>query len=230
MAVHLNSIRPAAPLPTPQVRAHAVAPTGRTTAPATSGRSELEEAGDFRAVLSLRSSAATGTRASAPSTATSTPATAQPQTAPAAQAVATTPAPAAADPNSASGASASINGAPTAEQVFGSSPWLSDPTGTGPGGLTFGYNPLYFATPQTAAVVAQMVGGTVVQDNEFTKDTPGDPFAQQQPNEMVELPGGALINPGLIASLYTHGLPQWEIDQAITNEVNSAEASVKTGA
>jgi len=47
---------------------------------------------------------------------------------------------------------------------------------------------------------------------------------------MVQLPDGALINPGLIASLYTHGLPQWEINQAITNDVNTAEASVNTGA
>ena len=71
-----------------------------------------------------------------------------------------------------------------------------------------------------------MVGGKVVEDNEFTKNTPGDPFAQQQPNEMVELPNGALINPGLVASLYTHGYSQRVVNQAISNEVAGAEASV----
>jgi hypothetical protein len=114
----------------------------------------------------------------------------------------------------------------TAEQVFGANPWLTNPTGVGPNGLTFSYNPLYFATPSTAQQVAQMVGGKVVEDYEFTKDTPGDPFAQLQPNEMVELPNGALINPGLIASFYTHGYPNSYVNQAIASEVAGAEPPV----
>jgi len=114
----------------------------------------------------------------------------------------------------------------TAEDVFGANPWLTNPTGSCPNGQTFGYNPIYFATANTAEEVAKMVGGTVVQDDEFTKNTPGDPFVQQQANEMVELPDGALINPGLIASLYTHGYPQSMVNQSIAAEVASAEASV----
>ena len=222
MDVHLNSVRPAASFPTAPVRAHAAA-SGTTTTRSASAKSTAENAGGFRAVLSLPSSGnGTGTR-STPAT-SSTTATQPPASTSTSASTTTTPS------SSSAAAPATVNGAPTAEQVFGANPWISNPSGTGPDGIAFGYNPIYFATAQTAAVVAQMVGGKVVQDNEFTKNTPGDPFAQQQPNEMVQLPDGALINPGLIASLYTHGLPQWEINQAITNDVNTAEASVNTGA
>src|SRR6266404_7171005 len=41
--------------------------------------------------------------------------------------------------------------APTADSVFGPNPWMSNPTGIGPNGLPYSYNPFYFATPQTAA-------------------------------------------------------------------------------
>jgi hypothetical protein len=158
-------------------------------------------------------SAATAASASAIAAAKSTAATSAASTTTTSQAAAATT-----DPNA----------APTAQEVFGANPWVTNPTGVGPTGVTFGYNPLYFATASTAADVAQMLGGTVVQDNEFTKDTPGDPFAQQQPNEMVELPDGAIVNPGIIASLYTHGYPQSQVEQAISSEVASAEASVTT--
>jgi hypothetical protein len=109
---------------------------------------------------------------------------------------------------------------PTAESVFGANPWVTNPTGVGPNGATYGYNPFYFASPQTAATVAQMVGGTVVQSNQFTGN--GGAFTQQQPNQMVQLPNGQLINPGLIASFYTHGYPQSYVDQLVANEVKNA--------
>ncbi len=111
------------------------------------------------------------------------------------------------------------NPAPTAESVFGPNPWLSNPTGAAPNGITYSYNPLYFATPQTAAKVAQMVGGTVVESNSFT--TNGGPFAQQQPCQMVRLADGRLINAGLVASFYTHGYPQSYIDKLVAAEVNN---------
>jgi hypothetical protein len=133
-------------------------------------------------------------------------------------------------PSSAPAATSDPKTVRTAEQVFGASPWVTNPTGTGPNGLVFGYNPIYFATASTAADVAGMVGGTVVEDSEFTKNTPSDPFAQQQPNEMVELPDGALINPGVIASFYTHGYQQSEVNQDIANEVAGAEASLTSTA
>ncbi|HEV2447163.1 MAG TPA: hypothetical protein VGS58_14625, partial [Candidatus Sulfopaludibacter sp.] len=108
--------------------------------------------------------------------------------------------------------------APTAESVFGDNPWLTNPTGLNPDGTTYSFNPQYFATPQTAAMVAQMVGGTVVQSNEMT-NAPGSPYMQQQPNQMVQLKDGKLINPGLVAGFYTHGYPQSMVDQMIANEV-----------
>jgi hypothetical protein len=109
---------------------------------------------------------------------------------------------------------------PTAESVFGPNPWVTNPTGIGPNGATYGYNPIYFASPDTAAKVAQMAGGTVVQSNQFTGN--GGAFSQQQPNLMVQLPNGHLINPGLVASFYTHNYPQSYVDQLVTNEINNS--------
>jgi len=114
---------------------------------------------------------------------------------------------------------ASATSTPTAESVFGANPWLTDPTGTGPTG-TYGYNPYYFATAQTAADVASLVGGTVVQVDEFAPPMSG-PFAQNQPNEMVQLSNGTLLNPGLVASFYTHGYSQSTINDMISSEVTN---------
>ncbi len=110
--------------------------------------------------------------------------------------------------------------APTAESVFGPNPWVTNPTGIGPDGSAYSYNPYYFATPATAAKVAQMLGGTVVQNYSFTPN--GGPFAQQQACTMVKLPDGRLVNPGLVASFYTHGYPQSYIDMMIAAEVRNA--------
>jgi hypothetical protein len=117
-------------------------------------------------------------------------------------------------------AAATQSPAPTAESVFGPNPWLVNPTGQGPDGAPYSYNPYYFATPQTAAKVAQMLGGTVVQSNVFTPN--GGAFAQTQPNQMVQLPDGRLINAGLIASMYTHGYPQSYIDELVAAAVKEA--------
>ena len=110
--------------------------------------------------------------------------------------------------------------APTAESVFGPNPWVTNPTCQGPDGSSISYNPYYFATASTAAKVAQMVGGTVVQAYQFTPN--GGGFAQQQSNYMVKLADGRLINPGLVASFYTHGYSQSYVDQMVANEVNNA--------
>ncbi|HUK15465.1 MAG TPA: hypothetical protein VLW65_03595 [Bryobacteraceae bacterium] len=230
MAIQFHPVRqaPVELTTAAQARSHAVAAAGKTTQNRSVGShtDASETATSFRAVYSARSpsAGAIGVKAT-PAPASSTAPTASSPAVSTQSTVAATPpasAPAAAVP------APQDNQVLTAEQVFGANPWVTDPTGTGPNGITFGYNPLYFATPSTAAQVAQMVGGKVVEDNEFTKNTPGDPFAQQQANEMVELPDGGLINPGLIASLYTHGLPQWEVNQAIANDVAGAEASVNS--
>ena len=107
---------------------------------------------------------------------------------------------------------------PTAQSVFGANPWIANPGGKGPNGTTYGYNPIYFATPATAAKVAQMVGGKVVETSAIT---PYGPFQQNQPNEMVQLPNGRLLNAGIIASFYDHGYSQQYINMMVSNEVNS---------
>jgi hypothetical protein len=108
--------------------------------------------------------------------------------------------------------------APTPESTFGASPWMANPVGKNPDGTLFGYNPWYFATPQAAAQVAQMLGGTVVASNEFT--AAGSPFVQQQPNLMVQMPDGRKINAGLVASFYAHGYPQSYINTLIAAQIN----------
>ncbi len=109
--------------------------------------------------------------------------------------------------------------APTAESVFGANPWITDPTGTAPDGSSYGYNPLYFATAATAAQVAEMMGGKVVASDQLAN---AGGFVQQQPNEMVQLANGGLVNAGLVASFYTHGYPQSYIDSLIQNEIEGA--------
>lgn len=106
---------------------------------------------------------------------------------------------------------------PTAQSVFGDNPWITNPGGVAPNGVTYGYNPYYFATPSTASKVAQMIGGTVVQTNAIT---PYGPFQQNQPNQMVQLPNGKQLNAGIIASFYDHGYSQQYINMLISNEVN----------
>ena len=106
---------------------------------------------------------------------------------------------------------------PTAQSVFGPNPWIANPGGVAPNGVSYNYNPYYFATPATAAKVAQMVGGTVVETNAIT---PYGPFKQNQPNEMVQLANGRLLNAGIIASFYDRGYSQQYINMLISNEVN----------
>jgi len=115
---------------------------------------------------------------------------------------------------------------PTAESVFGQDVWMSDPIGITPDNTVFEYNPIYFATESTAQTVAQMVGGTVVTENVFTQ--PGNSFVQQQPNYMVKMPNGALINPGLVASFYTCGFSQSQINTMIAQEVANTPPPAQT--
>jgi hypothetical protein len=66
-----------------------------------------------------------------------------------------------------------------------------------------------------------MLGGTVVAANEIVTAA-GSPFTQDQPNLMVQLPNGGLVNPGLIATLFTHNWPTSFVNQQIANEVAGA--------
>ncbi len=106
--------------------------------------------------------------------------------------------------------------APSAQTLFGPNPWMTDAGGTGPNG-SYSYNKYYFASAETAAKVAQMVGGKVVTTMEFTPV--GGPFRQNQPNQMVQLPDGRLINPGIIASYYDRGWTQQSVDRLVNCEI-----------
>jgi hypothetical protein len=106
--------------------------------------------------------------------------------------------------------------APTAQSLFGANPWETDAGGTGPNGA-YSYNQYYFATPQTAATVAQMLGGKVVTADAIT---PYGPFTQNEPNQMVQMPDGRLINAGLVAGFYDHGYTQQTVDKMIAAEVS----------
>jgi hypothetical protein len=106
--------------------------------------------------------------------------------------------------------------APTAQSLFGANPWSTGAGGTGPSG-SYAYNPYYFATPATAAKVAQMLGGKVVAMNAIT---PFGPFQQNQANQMIQMPDGRLINAGLVAGFYDHGYTQQTVDKMIAAEVS----------
>jgi hypothetical protein len=106
--------------------------------------------------------------------------------------------------------------APTAQSLFGANPWSTGAGGTGPNG-SYSYNPVYFATPATAAKVAQMLGGKVVEVDDIT---PFGPFKQNQPNQMVQMPDGRLINAGLVAGFYDRGYTQQMVDKMVAAEVS----------
>jgi hypothetical protein len=110
---------------------------------------------------------------------------------------------------------------PTAQSVFGDQPWMSNPQGSAADGTTWNYNPIYFASASTAAQVAAMVGGKVIQQEAITS-TGNSTLEQTTLNNMVQMPDGGVINPGLVADFYDHGYSQSMINQMIANEVQGA--------
>jgi hypothetical protein len=110
---------------------------------------------------------------------------------------------------------------PTVESVFGPYPYVTDPkpggsTGPGPNHVTYDYDPIFFATPGTAAIVAKAVGGKVTAMNAIT---PFGPFMQNQPNLMVQMPDDSLHVAGLIANCFSHGYPWSYVNQMIAQEI-----------
>jgi hypothetical protein len=101
--------------------------------------------------------------------------------------------------------------------MFGSNQYVSNPGGMAPNGVTYGYNPTYFATRATADKLAQIYGGTVVEMNAIT---PYGPFQQNQMNEMIKFPNGNVVNAGVLASYYDHGWSQEQVNSAISAEIN----------
>ena len=107
--------------------------------------------------------------------------------------------------------------APTLQSVFGGNPYVSNPGGMAPNGMSYSYNPTYFATRETADKLAQMYGGTVVEANAIT---PYGPFQQNQMNELIRFPNGNVVNAGILASYFDHGWSQEQINGAIAGEIN----------
>jgi hypothetical protein len=107
--------------------------------------------------------------------------------------------------------------APTLQSMFGGSPYASNPGGMAPNGVTYGYNPTYFATKSAADKLAQMYGGTVVEMNAIT---PYGPFQQNQMNQMIRFSNGNVVNAGILASYYDRGWSQEQINGAIAGEIN----------
>jgi len=103
---------------------------------------------------------------------------------------------------------------PTAEAIFGANPWQTDAGGS-MNGISYGYSKYYFATPTAAKQVADMLGGTVVEEYSLG----GGPPTQNKPNELVLLPGGQKVNAGLIMQVWTHGYPENYIDQVVSQIV-----------
>lgn len=106
---------------------------------------------------------------------------------------------------------------PTLQSVFGSNPFISQPGGVAPNGVTYSYNPTYFATRATADKLAQMYGGKVVEMNAIT---PFGPFQQNHMNEMIQFPNGNVVNAGILASYFDRGWSQEQINTAIAGEIN----------
>lgn len=103
-----------------------------------------------------------------------------------------------------------MSASPTAQQLFGNTPWITDPNlgGTGPAGH-FLWNNTYFATPETAAVVLQIVIlGCALKPEDAAKcivvEDPqamtGNPVIKQDyPNQMIQMPDGSRHYAGRIA-------------------------------
>jgi len=106
---------------------------------------------------------------------------------------------------------------PTLQSVFGPNAYASNPGGVAPNGVTYNFNPIYFASRATADKLALMYGGTVVEANAIT---PYGPFQQNQMNEMIRFPNGNVVNAGILASYFDRGWSQEQINGAIAGEIN----------
>jgi hypothetical protein len=201
------------PLVKPQLTAAATTAAAQAAATAASGSAPAAAMATSSASVTVAASvttvAATTTTTAAAAATTAAATTAATAATPAALA----PKAAAADPNA----------PPTLESTFGPMPWLTSPMGQSPDGSLYAYNPTYFATAATAAKVAQMLGGQVVETKAICS-TPGSPFQQLQNNQMVQMADGRMVNPGLVASFYTHGYPQSYIDRLVAGERNGTAA------
>lgn len=96
-------------------------------------------------------------------------------------------------------------------------PFLPNPTVAQPDGTNQKQNPIWWATQDTADQVAKLLGGTVSAQNPFAGN-----FSANQPQYMVKLPDGRMINPGTdVADLYNHGYSQSYIEEALQRLISN---------
>lgn len=121
-----------------------------------------------------------------------------------------------------------MSASPSAQQLFGNAPWVTDPApgGNGPAG-PYLYNNTSFATRETAAVVLQIVilgcalkpedaaKCIVLEDPDAMTGGPG-PFKQNQPNLMIQMPDGSKHFAGLIALEFLN----WHSIEPINSELS----------
>lgn len=125
--------------------------------------------------------------------------------------------------------STNVMTSPTAQQLFGPEPWVTDPP---PGGNSnFGpylYSKYYFATLATAQLLcriielgAKLAPGTckVVAVNDITGA--GGPFGQNQPNQMIQLPNESITprNAGIMAKFFQDTASMDMVNQLFTAEI-----------
>lgn len=124
-----------------------------------------------------------------------------------------------------------MSASPTAQQLFGNKIWIDDPNlgGTGPAGHYL-YNYTYFATPETAAVVLQIVilgcaltpeeaaQCKVVEDPNYVTGNPA--VKQDYPNQMIQMPDGSQHCAGRIALEFATWPSIESINAELTQEFN----------
>lgn len=130
---------------------------------------------------------------------------------------------------SGTGATGTTSTAGTVTSPYGSNPYIANPTGNNAlSGGTIAYNPSYYPTLDTANLFAKQVGGTVVNVTGLAGSVDNN-----QPQYMVRLANGQLVNPGIAASLYTnpnYNGHQGQIDQQLSMLLNNnAPGSLNPG-
>ena len=106
----------------------------------------------------------------------------------------------------------------TAQAVFSQkNPWMPSPTVT-LNGVTEGENPQFYATQQTAQVIAGWLGGTIL-DMTSVDLTGGGPVILNQDQYFVLFPNGAKVNAGCVAALFNGQATAAQISGAIQQEL-----------
>lgn len=107
---------------------------------------------------------------------------------------------------------------PTAESIFGPTPWQTD-VGIFFNSTFYPYSKYYFATPEAAQKVADMLGGTVVEQQDLSV-VRQSAIGVGVPRLLVLLHNNGLkVNAGTIMQVWTHGYPQSYIDTVVSQIV-----------